>query len=102
MEDLSADEANNFYTALVGAAFIEAAQHHFIENGEVANEVQVIDFVSQVLESSGEYANLINPRLAESILLDLPGKGTMIDAEPGIKFGHQIVMLSAMVGERDF
>lgn len=102
MKDLSTEEANNFYTALVGAAFIEAAQHHFIKNGEVANEAQMIGFVSQVLESSGEYANLINPQLAQSILLDLLEKGTMIDAEPGIKFGHQIVMLSAMAGERDF
>ncbi|NDU75075.1 hypothetical protein GWI34_20950 [Actinomadura sp. DSM 109109] len=102
LDQLESEEANVFYTALVGAAFIEAAQHHFIQNGKVASTHQIIDFVAQVRERSDEFSHLINPELAESMLLELLGKGTMIDADADTKFGHQIVMLSAMVGERKF
>lgn len=102
LNQLDSEEANVFYTALVGSAFIEAAQHHFIKNGEVASASQIIDFVAQVRERSNDSAHLINPKLAESMLLELLGKGKMIDADADTKFGHQIVMLSAMVGERQF
>ncbi|MGI5421544.1 hypothetical protein [Actinomadura luteofluorescens] len=102
LDQLDSDEANVFYTALVGAAFIEAAQYHFIKNGEVASTTQIIDFVAQMREKSDDSSDLINPQLAESMLLDLLGKGTMIDSDADTKFGHQIVMLSAMVGERQF
>lgn len=102
LDQLGSEEANVFYTALVGAAFIEAAQHRFIKNSEVVSTSQVIDFVAQVRERSDDSSHLINPQLAESMLLELLGKGTMIDADPDTKFGHQIVMLSAMVGERHF
>ncbi|WP_141584434.1 hypothetical protein [Actinomadura sp. WMMA1423] len=102
MDELDPTEANEFYPALVAAAFIEAAEYRFIKNGEVANEGQVVDFVAQMRERSDESSDLINPRLAESMILDLLGKGTMLDAEPGVKFGHQIVMVAAMVGEREF
>jgi hypothetical protein len=102
MDQLDDNEANTLYTALVAAAFIEAAEYHFIKHGEVADESQVIDFVAQVRERSDDSSDLINPQLAESMLLDLLGKGTMIDADPDTKFGHQIVMLSAMAGERQF
>ncbi|MGW3773669.1 hypothetical protein [Actinomadura verrucosospora] len=102
LNQLDSEEANVFYTALVGSAFIEAAQHHFIKNGEVASTSQIIDFVAQVRERSDDSAHLINPKLAESMLLELLGKGRMINADSDTKFGHQIVMLSAMVGERQF
>ncbi|MEU8304655.1 hypothetical protein AB0C84_13945 [Actinomadura sp. NPDC048955] len=102
MDQLESDEANRFYPALVGAAFIVAAEQHFVKGDQVADELQVIDFVAQVREGSDECSDLINPRLAESMLLDLLGKGTMIDAAPGMKLGHQIVMLAAMVSEKQF
>ncbi|MGI5208713.1 hypothetical protein ACQEU6_44995 [Spirillospora sp. CA-108201] len=102
LDQLDSNEANVFYTALVGAAFINAAQHHFIKNGEVASTSQIIDFVAQVRERSDDSSHLINPQLGESMLLDFLGKGTMIEADPDTKFGHQIVMLSAMVGARQF
>ncbi|MEU9838583.1 hypothetical protein AB0C69_05095 [Actinomadura sp. NPDC048032] len=102
MEQLDSNEANEYYPALVAAAFIEAAEQYFIKDGEVADDSQIIDFVAQMRERSDESSDLINPSLAESMIRDLLGKGEMIDAEPGVKFGHQIVIVAAIVGERQF
>ncbi|MGP4028375.1 hypothetical protein [Actinomadura sp. 3N407] len=102
MEQLASDEANVYYTALVAAAFIEAAERHFIEDGKTADESNVIDFVAQVRERGDESSEIINPHIAESMILDLLGKGTMVDADADTKFGHQIVLLAALVGEEQF
>ncbi|MEU8804810.1 hypothetical protein [Spirillospora sp. NPDC048819] len=102
MGQLDSDEANVYYTALVAAAFIEAAERHFIEDGKTADESNVIDFVAQVRERSDESSEIVNPQIAESMILDLLGKGTMVDADADTKFGHQIVLLAALVGEEQF
>jgi hypothetical protein len=102
MEQLDSNEANEFYPALIAAAFFEAAEQYFIKDGEVADDAQIIDFVAQMRERSDESADLINTSLAESMIRDLLGKGEMIEVEPGIKLGHQIVIVAAIVGERQF
>lgn len=102
MEQLDSNEANVYYTALVAAAFIQAAERYFIQDGNVADDSKVIDFVARVRERSDESSDVINPHIAESMIFDLLGKGTMVDADPDTKFGHQIVLLAALVGEEQF
>jgi len=102
MEQLDPEDANVNYTALVAAAFIEAAEDYFIKDGQAADESEVIDFVARVRARSDQSAEMINPEIAESMILDLLGKGTMVDADPDTKFGHQIVLLAALVGQKDF
>lgn len=102
MEQLDSNEANVYYTALVAAAFIEAAERRFTKDGIVANNSDVIAFVAQVRETDEKSASLIDPQIAESMILDLLGRGTMVDADPDTKFGHQTVLLAALVGEEQF
>ncbi|MFB4311281.1 hypothetical protein [Actinomadura sp. GTD37] len=102
MGQLDSNEANVSYTALVAAAFIEAAERRFIEDGKVADDAEVIDFVAKVRETNDESSRLIKPQIAESMILDLLGKGAMVDADPDTRFGHQTVLLAAMVGEERF
>ncbi|MEU8347382.1 hypothetical protein SAMN05443665_100481 [Actinomadura meyerae] len=99
---LDPDEANVSYTALVAAAFIQAAERRFINDGKVAENSEVIDFVAQVRETDDESSRLIDPRIAESMILDLLGRGSMVDADPDTRFGHQIVLLAALVGEERY
>ncbi|TMQ98965.1 hypothetical protein ETD83_18785 [Actinomadura soli] len=101
-DQLDPDEANVCYTALVAAAFIEAAEERFIRNGDAVDHSEVIDFVAQVRERADEMPDIIDPQIAESMILDLLGKGSMVDADPDTKFGHQIVLLAALVGEKQF
>lgn len=102
MEQLDSNEANVLYTALVAAAFIEAAERHFIKDGKVADNSEVIEFVARVRETDDRSSDLINAQVAESMILDLLGKGRMVDADPDTKFGHQTVLLAALVGEEQF
>lgn len=99
---LDPDEANVGYAALIAGAFIEAAERRFISDGEPADASEIIDFVARVRENDDDSPDVINPRVAEGMLLSLLGKGEMVDADEETKLGHQIVLLAALVGEEKF
>jgi|SRR5690606_2051753 hypothetical protein len=99
LRELDPDEANVGYAALIAAAFIEAAERRFIRNGKTADESEVIEFVARVRETDDEMPEIINPELAESMILHLLEKGTTIEADENTKLGHQIVLLTFMIGE---
>ncbi|GAA1797845.1 hypothetical protein [Actinomadura chokoriensis] len=99
---LTADEANTEYATLVAAAFIEAVERRFMKDGKAADDADVIDFVAQVRGLDDEMPDIIDPRLAESLIFHLLEKGTAINADPDTKFGHQIVLLANLVGEEQF
>jgi len=99
LSELDPDEANVGYAALIAAAFIEAAERRFIKDGRAADESEVIDFVARVRETDDEMPGIINPELAESMILHLLEKGTTIEADESTKLGHQIVLLAFMIGE---
>ncbi|MCP9948674.1 hypothetical protein [Actinomadura madurae] len=101
-KQLEHDEANREYAALVAAAFIVAVERRFIADGEFADESEVIDFVAQVRAKSPDMPEVIDPRLAESLILHLLEKGPVLDADADTKFGHQIVLLAALAGDEQF
>ncbi|TDB93819.1 hypothetical protein E1266_18895 [Actinomadura sp. 7K534] len=101
-KQLARDEANTEYAALVAAAFIEAVERRFIKDGIKSNESEVVDFVAQVREIDDEMSDIIDPRIAESLILHLLEKGTIVDADKDKKFGHQIVLLATLVGQEQF
>ncbi|NEA27329.1 hypothetical protein [Actinomadura bangladeshensis] len=102
VKQLEPDEANQEYAALVAAAFIAAVERRFIRDGEYADESEVIDFVAQVRAKSPEMPDVIDPDLAESLILHLLDKGPVKDADADTKFGHQLVLLAALAGEGQF
>ncbi|TDC73243.1 hypothetical protein [Actinomadura sp. 7K507] len=102
LNDLDPGEANVGYSALIAAAFIEAAERRFIKDGKTGDKFEVIDFVAQTRENDDESPNVINPQIAEGMLLSLLGKGSMVDADEETKLGHQIVLLAALVSEEQF
>ena len=96
---LDPEEANTQYAALVAAAFIEAVERRFMKDGKPADESEVVDFVARVRETDDEMPDIINPELAESMILHLLEKGTIAEADKNTKFGHQIVLLASLIGE---
>ncbi|XRQ02696.1 hypothetical protein ACN3XK_39575 [Actinomadura welshii] len=101
-KQLGTNEANTEYAALVAAAFIEAVERRFIRDGHAADESEVVDFVAQVREIDDEMPEVINPQIAESMILHLLEKGTIVAADKDVKFGHQIVLLATLIGQEEF
>jgi hypothetical protein len=101
-KQLTAKEANTEYATLVAAAFIEAIERRFMKDGKIADDDEVIDFVAEVRALDDDMPDIIDPRIAESLIFHLLEKGTVVDADPDTKFGHQIVLLANLVGEAQF
>jgi hypothetical protein len=102
LRELDPEEVNVGYSALIAAAFIEAAERRFIRDGKSADKAEVVDFVAQLRETDDDMPDIIDPQIAESMILHLLGKGELIEAEEGIKLGHQIVIIATLVGESHF
>ncbi|WP_412518521.1 hypothetical protein K8Z49_10890 [Actinomadura madurae] len=102
LRELDPAEANVGYSALIAAAFIEAAERRFIRDGKVADKGEVVDFVAQVRETDDEMPDIIDPQIAESMILHLLGKGEMVEASEDLKLGHQIVIIATLVSESQF
>ena len=101
-KQLSPEEANTEYAALVAGAFIEAVERRFIKAGNAAEDAEVINFVARVRGLDDEMPDIIDPRIAESLIFHLLEKGTVVEADPDKKFGHQIILLANLVGEAQF
>lgn len=101
-KQLSPEESNQEYAALVAAGFIRAVERRFIRNEETADVSEVVDFVADLRAIDDEMSDVINPQLAESMILHLLNKGSVADADADTKFGHQIVILATLVGEEQF
>lgn len=97
--ELDPGEANREYAALVAGAFAVAVERRFIRNGNAADAAEVSDFVAQVRAKSPNIPDVIDPEIAESLILHLLGKGPVKRADADTKFGHQLVLLAALAGE---
>lgn len=102
LSELDPEEAKVGYSALIAAAFIEAAERRFLRDDRPADESEIIEFVAKARETDDEMPDIINPQLAESMILHLLGKGQIIDADENTKLGHQIILLATLVGEEEF
>ncbi|RFS82487.1 hypothetical protein D0T12_27200 [Actinomadura spongiicola] len=105
LQQLDRAKANEGYSALVAAAFFEAAERRFIRAGEVADKAEVIDFVGSIRARAEENVDLIDPEIAERMILHVIGQTSneevrSFDAE--VAFKHQIILMAALVGEAQF
>lgn len=91
---LGADKAG--YTALVTAAFCEAAERRFTAHRDPADVVQ---FVADVRSRSGRLATEIDPLIAERVIRAVFGDGSISDLSDADVAGTQIVLLAALVAD---
>jgi hypothetical protein len=99
---LDPEQAKLGYAALVAAAFIVAVERRFMKDGKVADDAEVIDFIASARERSEDSADIINPKIAESMILHLLGRGSVATIDQNTKFEHQIILLAALVGQAQY
>lgn len=102
LDGLTTEESQSGYTTLVTAAFFEAVDRRFTSGKRVADEREVIDFIATKREINPPAAELLDPSVAEQVLLHALGKGSIsrsIDAET--LMGTQVLLLAALIGEAD-
>ncbi|WP_143227382.1 hypothetical protein [Actinomadura mexicana] len=102
LRQLDPEQAKQGYAALVAAAFVVAVERRFRQGEKVAGDDEVIDFIASARERSDDSAEIINPEVAEKMILTLLGRGSITGIDENTKLEHQIILLAALVGQAQF
>ncbi|GAA4303770.1 hypothetical protein BJY14_007315 [Actinomadura luteofluorescens] len=102
LHGLDPEQARLGYAALVAAAFVVAVERRFREGNNVADDATVIDFIASVRARSDDSAHIVNPEVAESIILTLLGRGSVDTIDGNTLLEHQIILLAALVSQAQF
>lgn len=89
------------YVALVTGAFFEAVDRRFIQDGKVAEEPEVIEFIAATRAAHPNVADELDPSVAEPVLLHALGKGSVQGIDGAKVFKTQILLMGALVGDAD-
>lgn len=102
--DQLGEAASNQYVSLVTAAFFEAARRRFMKGEEVADEGEIIDFVSSVRLRMDD-PDLLDPNVAET-LINIALEKLPPEARAGISgaasHGSKILLLAGLIGDARF
>lgn len=105
LSDMTKEEANVGFAALVAAGFFEAIRRRFIRDGEPASDAEVIEFVADSRGRTTNAAKIIVPDIAELIINLSLGK-LPIDAKEGIddnvSFKIKTLLLALLIADEDF
>lgn len=103
--ELSHEELNVGYAAVISAAFFELARRRFIRDGEPADNAEVIAFVADARTRTEDAADIIDPAVAETAINYVLGK-LPLDAYDGVdgNVGFQVksLLVAIMVADEDF
>lgn len=92
--------ANVGYSALLAAGLFEAVERRFIKEGKVADKAEVISFVASVRERGDELPDLIDPDIAERIILHMLDQGASVsNLDPDTVIQHQLILLAGLIGD---
>lgn len=86
--------AQTGYTALLTAAFFEAVDRRFAQNGRTAD---VVEFVADVRARHLKDADEIDPRAAERLILAIFSDEEVDDLDTETKVSAQIILLYALI-----
>lgn len=98
---LVSDDDHEGLLRLVYAAFFEAVDRRFAEDGQLAGEAAIIDFVAEVRAGSAYAAEEIDPAHAERIISFLLGRGGIGDIDHDAGTRCQIVLLVELIEAAD-
>ncbi|SPT57083.1 hypothetical protein [Actinomadura madurae] len=101
LERLVTEDAKVAYSTLVTAAFFEAVDRRFKVDGKVVEESEVINFVAYQREIHPDSADLLDPTVAENIILHALEKSPLRDIDGETLYRAQVLLLAALVGEAD-
>lgn len=96
-DQLSRMADQSAWGALIGAGFFEAVERRFITNGTTADNVAVVSYVAEVRARSDKLAEDIDPTVAERLILDSLGRGTVDDIDGKTRLGTRFLLLAALI-----
>lgn len=99
LEQLDPEQANTSYAMLIGAGFLVAAERRFIRDGKYVPDSEVIDFVAAVRQVNEDTAKIIDPQVAERIILAALDKGEIDDIDNDTVVGTEIFLLGAIISD---
>jgi hypothetical protein len=104
LRQLDRSQADVGYSALISAAFFEAARRRFIRNGKPADDAEVIDYIATVRGRSDDAADVIVPDLAERLTNYVLGKlpyDANQDIDPNVAIRIKTLLLAGLVGDEE-
>jgi len=104
LNQLSKSEVNHF-TAMINAAFFEAARSRFIKDGKPASDAEVIDYVAYARSWDEGSAEEIDPdageRLINVVIEKLP-LDALDDLDNNVVFNSKLMLLASFVREANY
>lgn len=105
LRELSPEEVNVGYAAVISAVFFELTRRRFIRNGEPASDAEVIDFVAEARGRTGEAVEVIDPQIAELAINFVLGKlplDAYDDIDDSVAFRIKSLLVAIMAADEDF
>ncbi|GLZ05183.1 hypothetical protein Acsp03_26490 [Actinomadura sp. NBRC 104412] len=104
LHQLSKSEVDHF-TAMINAAFFEAARSRFIKDGKPASDAKVIDYVAYARSWDEGSAEEIDPdageRLINVVIEKLP-LDALDDLDNNVVFNSKLMLLASFVREANY
>ncbi len=91
--------ARTGYTALIAAAFFEAVDRRFVNDGKIANDPEIVEFVGSVRARSEEAARDTDPVAAERLIHHSLGRGSIADLDDETVLSTQMFMLAGLIAD---
>ena len=95
---LARREAGKEYSALITAAFAEAAERYFRRN---YTQGDIVAFVGHARARSERAAGALEPEVAERVINAVLGDTTTRDLDRKAVVGTQVVLLAALIAEEN-
>lgn len=105
LRNLSPEEVNVGYAAVISAAFFELTQRRFIRDGKPASDAEVIDFVAEARSRTEEAVKVIDPQIAELAINFVLGKlplDAYDDVDDNIAFRLKSLLVAIMAADENF
>ncbi|MEU8802130.1 hypothetical protein [Spirillospora sp. NPDC048819] len=105
LSQLSSEELNVGYAAVISAAFFEITRRRFIRDGKPAGDDEIIEFVAEARGRTADAVDIIDPEVAEIAINFVLGK-LPLDAykavDDNVGFRTKSLLVAIMVADEDF
>ncbi|MFD0856416.1 hypothetical protein ACFQ07_29520 [Actinomadura adrarensis] len=102
LDELDPAEQARGYSALIAAGMFELAEKRFIRDGKYAPRSEVLAYVAHARGKSDDFADELDPRIAERVLLCALDEGEIDDIDNSEAIKTQLWLLGALVDDEEF
>ena len=83
--------------ALIGAGFFEAVDRRFVKGTTVSDDAAIVAYIADVRARSDKLAEDVNPTVAERLIQDSLGRGSVDDIDGKTRLGTRFLLLAALI-----